>query len=91
MLKSLLSDDVKVDTTIDFRLRSKITTKKTLIFTKKSFSIHFYGLPIKTFFNDLLKTPGTYKSDKPFNITEIDKVHSNYVNCELELYYWMHC
>ena len=38
MLKSLLPDDVKVNITInDIRLRSNLTTNKTIRFTKKSF------------------------------------------------------
>ena len=41
MLKSLLSDEVKVDKkTDDIGLRSNLTTYKTIRFTKKSFLYH---------------------------------------------------
>ena len=40
MLKSLLPDDVKVDSTSDdMRLKASLTTNKTIKFTKRSFSI----------------------------------------------------
>ena len=42
ILKSLLPNEVKRDNTIDdFRLKSKLTSKKTNRFTKKSFSIQY--------------------------------------------------
>ena len=44
MLKSLLPDDVKVNITIDdIRLRAKLTTNRTIRFTRKSFFYTILG------------------------------------------------
>ena len=81
MLKSLLPNDVKVKITIDdIRLRSNFTTNKTIRFTKVSFCAilgftqsHSDPLnnPPPSF---IKKVPGLYKSEKPNNITGIDKI-----------------
>ena len=85
-LKCLLPKEVKVEITInDIRLKSNITTKKTIKFTKISFSYitlgctqsHSGELGDIEGFVQLI--PGFYKSDKPVNITEIDKIH---VKCD---------
>ena len=82
MLNSLLPDDVKVHVTIDdIRLRSNLPTNKTIRFTKKPFFYTLLGL-IQSLSGSLgdiegfvQLIPGTYKSDKPYNTTGIDKVH----------------
>ena len=81
--KSSLPDDVKVsNTTDDIRLRSNLTTNETKGFTKKSFFYAILGFtqshsgplsdPPQRFTQ---KIPGSNKSEKPINITAIDKVH----------------
>ena len=81
-LKHILPDNVKVSVTIDdIKLRSNIKTNQTLIFTEKSFLYtilgftrsHFYPLDDIDEFYQLMA--GSYKSDKPINITGIDKIH----------------
>ena len=82
MLKSLLPDKVKVDITIDdIRLRSNLTTNKTIRFTEKSFFHTILAFTkshsgvlgdIDGFFQ---KIPGTYKREKPYNITGFDENH----------------
>ena len=73
---------MKVNTTIDdVRLKSNLKTNQTLIFTEKSFFYtilgftrsRFYALDYIDGFYQLIA--GSYKSDKPINITGIDKVH----------------
>ena len=80
-LKKLLPDEVKVNITIDdIRLKSNSTTNKTIRFTKKTFLYVFLGLtqPHLSELGDIeglaQLTPGTYKSDKPMNITGFDKI-----------------
>ena len=82
MLKSLLPKEVKVNITIDdVRLKSNSTTKKTIRFTKKSFFYVILGftryhsgeLGDNSGFIEILS--GSYKSDKPINITGFDKIH----------------
>ena len=82
MLKSLLPDDVKVNFTIDDnRLRSNITTNKTIRFTKRSFfytvlsflESHWGVLGDIPGFVELI--PGNVESHKPINITGINKIH----------------
>ena len=85
MLKSLLPKDVKVNiTNYDIKLKSNLTTNKTNKFTKKSFFDIILGFTqsqsgelgdIEGFVQLI---PGTYRSDKPINITGIDKVQSKY-------------
>ena len=81
-LKNFLPDNVKIDVTIDERkYKTDLKINQTLIFTNESF---FYTIleftqshqgplnDIEGFYQIL---PGSYKSDKPINITGIDKVH----------------
>ena len=52
MLKSLLPNEVKVNITIDdFRLKSNLTTNKTIRFTKKFFFLYntrFYTITLRS-------------------------------------------
>ena len=78
-LKHILPDNVKVGVTIDdVRLKSNLKRIQTLIFTTKSFFYTILGFTqshqgplndIEEFYQIL---PGSYKSDKPINITGID-------------------
>ena len=83
-LKYILPNTVKVNITIDdVRLKSNLKTNQTLIFTEKSFFYtklgftrsHSYPLDDIDVFHQLIE--GSYKSDKPNNITGIDKIHLN--------------
>ena len=81
-LKYVPPDNVKVNvTTDDIRLKANLKINQTLIFTEKSF---FYTILVYTQsrsypldhidgFYQLIA--GSYKSDKPINITGIDKIH----------------
>ena len=81
-LKYILPDEVKVNVTIDdIRLKSNLKINQTLIFTNKSFFYTILGFTqshqgplngIEGFYQIL---PGSYQSNKPINITGIDKVH----------------
>ena len=81
-LKHILPNNVKVNVTIDdIRLKSNLKTNQTLIFTEKSFFYTILGFPrsrshplddIDGFYHLIA---GSYKSDKPINITGIDKIH----------------
>ena len=73
---------MKVSVTIgDFRLKSNFKKNQTRIFTEKSFFYtklgftrsHSYPLDDIERFYQLIA--GSYKSDRPFNFTGIDKVH----------------
>ena len=85
-LKYILPNNVKVNITIDdIRLKSNLKTNQTLFFTNKSFFYTILGYiqshqgplnDIEGFYQTL---PGSYKSDRPINITGIDKVH---LKCE---------
>ena len=65
----------------DTRLKSNLKTNQTFIFTEKSFfytilgftQSQFYPLDDIDGFYQLIA--GSYKNDKPVNITGIDKVH----------------
>ena len=81
-LKNILPNNVKINVTIDEK-KNKTDSKinQTLIFTNKSFfytvlgftQSHSYPLDdIEGFYQTI---PGSYKSEKPINITGIDKVH----------------
>ena len=68
-------------TFVDIGLKSNETTNKTIKFTKKSFFFKFRGFTqshsgelryIEGFFQ---LNQGTYRSNKPINITGIDKTH----------------
>ena len=81
-LKHILPDDVKVSVTIDdVRLKSILKTNQTLIFTEKSFFYKVLGFtrsrsyPLDDIDGFYQLIAGSYKSDKPINITGIDKVH----------------
>ena len=81
-LKSILPNNVKIDITIDERkYKTDLKISQMLIFTNKSFFYTILGFTqshqgplndIEGFYQIL---PGSYKSDKPINITGIDKVH----------------
>ena len=81
-LKYILPDNVKVSVTIDdVRLKSNLKTNQTLIFTEKSF---FYSIlsftrslsyPLDAIEGPYQLIAGSYKSDRPINITRIDKIN----------------
>ena len=81
-LKNILPNNIKIDITIDERkYKTDLRINQTLIFTNKSFFYTKLGFTqshqgplndIEGFYQIL---PGSYKSDKPINITGIDKVH----------------
>ena len=81
-LKYILPDNVKISVTIDdIRLKSNLKTNQTLIFTEKSFFYKILGFtqsrsyPLDDIdgFHQIIA--GSYKSDRPINITGIDKIH----------------
>ena len=81
-LKHILPDKVKVSITIDdIRLKSNLKINQTLIFTEKSFSYTILGFtqsrsyPLDDIDGFYQLIAGSYKSDKPINITGIDKIH----------------
>ena len=81
-LKYILPDNVKVSVTIDdIRLQSNLKINQTLIFTEKSFFYTILGFtqsrsyPLDDIDNHYQIIAGSYKSDKPINITGIDKIH----------------
>ena len=81
-LTYILPDNVKVDVSIDdITLKSNLKINQTLIFTNKSIFYTILGFTqshqeplndIEGFYQIL---PGSYKSDRPINITGIDKIH----------------
>ena len=73
---------MKVNITIDdIRLKSNLKTNQTLIFTEKSFFYTILGFirsrsyPLDDIDGFYQLIAGSYKSDKPINITGIDKIH----------------
>ena len=81
-LKHVLPDNVKINITIDdIRLESNLKTNQTLIFTEKSFFYTILGFtqsrsyPLDDIDGFYQLIAGSYRSDKPINITGIDKVH----------------
>ena len=81
-LKNILPNNIKVDINIDeIKYETDLKINQTLIFTDKSFfytilgfnQSHSYPLDNIQGFYQLI--PGLYKSDKPINITGIDKGH----------------
>ena len=81
-LKNILPNNVKINVTIDGRkYKTDLKINQTLIFTNKSFfytiigftQSHAYPLDDIDGFYQLIA--GSYKSEKPINITGIDKVH----------------
>ena len=85
-LKNILPDNVKISVTLDEKkYKSNLKIIQTLIFTNKSFfytilgftQSHSYPLDDIDGFYQLIA--GSYKGDKPINITGIDKV---YLKCD---------
>ena len=81
-LNYILPNNVKVDITIDdVRLKSNLKINQTLIFTEKSFFYTILGFtqsrsyPLDDIDSHYQIIAGSYKSDKPINITGIDKIH----------------
>ena len=81
-LKHILPDNIKVSVTIDdIKLKSNLKTNQTLIFTNKSFFYTILGFtkshqgPLDDIDGFYQILPGLYKSDRPINITGIDKIH----------------
>ena len=81
-LKHILPDNVKVNITIDdIRLKSNLKINQTLIFTEKSFFYTILGFtqsrsyPLDDIDGFYQLIAGSNKSDKPINITGIDKIH----------------
>ena len=83
-LKHILPDNVKISITIDdIRLKSNLKINQTLIFTEKSFFYTILGFtqsrsyPLDDIDGFYQLIAGSYISDKPINITRIDKIHLN--------------
>ena len=81
-LKYILPENVKVNITIDDnKLKSKLKINQTLIFTEKSFIYTILGFtqsrsyPLDDIDGFYQLIAGSYKSDRPINITGIDKTH----------------
>ena len=81
-LKYILPDNVKANVTIDdIRLKSNLKTNRTLLYTNKSFFYTILGYtqshqgPLNNIEGFYQILAGSYKSDRPINITGIDKVH----------------
>ena len=81
-LKHILPDNVKVNITIDdIRLKSNLKINQTLLFTEKSFFYTILGFtqsrsyPLDDIDGFYQLISGSHKSNKPINITGIDKVH----------------
>ena len=81
-LKHILPDNVKVSVTIDdIKLKSNLKINQTLIFTEKSFFYTILGFtesksyPLDDINGFYQIIAGSYTSNKPINITGIDKIH----------------
>ena len=81
-LKNILPNNIKINVTIDERkYKTDLKINQTLIFTNKSFFYFILGFtqshsyPIDDIDGFYQLIPGSYKSEKPINITGIDKVH----------------
>ena len=81
-LKNSLPDIVKINATIDGRkYKTDLKIMQTLIFTDKSFFYSILGFtrshcyPLDDIDDFYQLIAGSYKSDRPINITGIDKVH----------------
>ena len=81
-LKHILPNNVKVNITIDdIRLKSNLKINQTLKFTERSFFYTFLGFtqsrsyPLNDIDSHYQLIAGSYKSDRPINITGIDKIH----------------
>ena len=72
---------MKVNDNIDVRLKTNLKNIQTLIFTKRSFSYVILSFtqshlgPLGNIDGYIQSIPGTYKCDRPINITAIEKVH----------------
>ena len=80
-LKHILPNNVKVNITIDdIRLKSNLKINQTLIFTERSFFYTILGFtqsrsyPLDDIDSHYQIIAGSYKSNKPINITGIDKI-----------------
>ena len=85
MLKSLLPNKLKVKNTLDdIRLKSVLTTNKTIRFTEKSFFYTQSGYtqshsePFADIGGFIQSFPGSYESDKPNLTTGVDKLLIKY-------------
>ena len=81
-LKPILPDNVKINITIDdIRIKSNLKINQILIFTEKSFFYTILGFtqsssyPLDDIDGFYQLIAGSYKSDRPINITGIDKIH----------------
>ena len=81
-LKHILPNNVNVNITIDdIRLKSNLKINQTLIFTERSFFYTILGFtqsrsyPLDDIDSHYQIIAGSYTSDRPINITGIDKVH----------------
>ena len=81
-LKNIQPNNVKIDITIDERkYKTDLKIIQTLIFTNKSFFYTILGFtrshsyPLEDIEGFYQLTAGSYKSERPINITGIDKVH----------------
>ena len=81
-LKYILPDNVKVNITIDdVRLKSNLKINQTLVFSEKSFFYTVLGFtrsrsyPLDDIDGFYQLIAGSYKSDRPINITGTDKIH----------------
>ena len=81
-LKLILPNNVKVNITIDdIRLKSNLKINHTLMFTERSFFYTILGFtqsrsyPLDDIDSHYQLIAGSYKSEKPINITGIDKIH----------------
>ena len=81
-LKYILPDKVKVNVTIDdIRMKANLKINQNLLFTEKSFFYTILGLtqsrsyPLDDIDGFYQLIAGSCKSDKPINITGIDKNH----------------
>ena len=81
-LKNILPNNVKIDITIDERkYKTDLKINQTLIFTNKSFFYTILGFtrshsyPLEDIEGFYQLIAGLYKSERPINITGIDKVH----------------
>ena len=81
-LKHILPNNVKVNIKIDdIELKSNLKINQTLIFTERSFVYTILGFtqsrsyPLEDIDRHYQIIAGTYKSDRPINITGIDKIH----------------
>ena len=71
---------MKVSVTLDdVRIKSKLKINQTLLFTEKSFFSTILGFaqsrPVDDIDGFYQKIARLYKSDRPINITGIDKIH----------------